>query len=379
MRSTFRASGQIRVDPVDVGVDLAHVRLEGSGERDRAGVRASPAERRDVARRVDSLEAGDDRHPPPIEHLAQARVVDRLDARLRERAVGPHPYLMPEEGARRRPGRVQRDRQQRRAHLLPGRHQRVHLPRVRRRRELPPQREEPVGLPRHRAHHHDHVVPLAPRPRDPLRDRPDPIRGAHARAAVLLDDQAHRAAMLAPFRRAASFLAPEGASVAPTRRKGGRSEGRKGGDGAGQGTAWRLARARRPLPARPPPLGPGKKGRWEVGGVEESEGLAAAAEATAGPGPGGERPSRGPITPVSRSDTSSSPPVSPLPSLPRFRPSSLPASREACAADPPLPDELTAPAPPADPRGSLASPGERRTPRRARAPDRPRSRIRSTR
>ena len=109
-------------------------------------------------------------------------------------------------------------------------------------------------------------------------------------------------------------------------------EGRKVGreeEGAGQGTAWRLARARRPLPARPPPLGPGKKGRWEVGGVEESEGLAAAAEATAGPGPGGERPSRGPTSPCRAATLPPRLPSPPsLPALPRFRPSSLPASRD---------------------------------------------------
>ena len=49
-----------RVDAVHVRIDVAAIRLDGGGDRDRAGVRAAAAERGDAAgRRVDALEAGD--------------------------------------------------------------------------------------------------------------------------------------------------------------------------------------------------------------------------------------------------------------------------------------------------------------------------------
>ena len=61
-----------REDAVDVGEDLAPVRSERGGERDRGRVRAAAAERRHVARRRDALEAGDEHDRAFLERGADA-------------------------------------------------------------------------------------------------------------------------------------------------------------------------------------------------------------------------------------------------------------------------------------------------------------------
>ena len=65
-----------RVDAVDVGVDLALVGRERGRQRDARGVRAAAAQRRDVAVRVDALEAGDDDDRAVGEVAAHALLVD---------------------------------------------------------------------------------------------------------------------------------------------------------------------------------------------------------------------------------------------------------------------------------------------------------------
>ena len=82
-----------RVDAVDVGVDLALVGLERGGQRHAGRVRAAAAERRDVAFRVDALEAGDDDDRARVEVAAHRALVDLEDARLGERVVGQDAHL----------------------------------------------------------------------------------------------------------------------------------------------------------------------------------------------------------------------------------------------------------------------------------------------
>ena len=82
-----------RVDAVDVGVDQAFVGLQRRRDRDRRRVRAAAAERRDVAFRIDALEARDDHDLARVEIGEHALAVDLADARLRERAVGLDRHL----------------------------------------------------------------------------------------------------------------------------------------------------------------------------------------------------------------------------------------------------------------------------------------------
>ena len=79
------------VDAVHVGVDLALVGLQRRGQRHRRGIRAAAAERGDVALAVDPLEARDHRHAARSKIAAQARFVDRVDARACVGRIGQRP------------------------------------------------------------------------------------------------------------------------------------------------------------------------------------------------------------------------------------------------------------------------------------------------
>src|SRR5262249_50230623 len=84
------------VDAVYVGVDFAadfavvavRVVLHDGGQRDGRGVRAAPAQRRDVVVGVDPLKAGDDNDLALVEPLAHPLGRDILDACFGVIAVG---------------------------------------------------------------------------------------------------------------------------------------------------------------------------------------------------------------------------------------------------------------------------------------------------
>ena len=76
------------VDAVDIGVDQAFIRMDGSCHGHGRGVGTAAAQRGDVAFAVDALEAGDDDHPSLLEVLADATVVDGFDAGLGVGIIG---------------------------------------------------------------------------------------------------------------------------------------------------------------------------------------------------------------------------------------------------------------------------------------------------
>ena len=82
----------------DVGVDLAEVGPEGSGERHGGGVRAAPAECRYVALARDALEAGDDRDDAFRERLTKAVAPHLEDACAGVGGVGDDAGLAAGEG-----------------------------------------------------------------------------------------------------------------------------------------------------------------------------------------------------------------------------------------------------------------------------------------
>jgi 2-polyprenyl-6-hydroxyphenyl methylase/3-demethylubiquinone-9 3-methyltransferase len=115
------------VDAVDVGVDLAHVRLERRRHGHRRGVRAAAAEGGDVAGAVDALEARDDRDAAALECLGDGVDVHVADAGARERAVGEDLHLVAEQRHRLAALGVDRHRQQAHRHLLAGGRHHVEL------------------------------------------------------------------------------------------------------------------------------------------------------------------------------------------------------------------------------------------------------------
>ena len=80
-------------DARHVGVDLADVGADRRGERDRGGVRAPAAERRDVARGADALESGHEHDAVLVERVADAIGAHVEDAGLRMRRVGHNARL----------------------------------------------------------------------------------------------------------------------------------------------------------------------------------------------------------------------------------------------------------------------------------------------
>src|SRR5439155_18666149 len=77
-----------RVDAVDVGIDLADVRLERGGEGDGARIRAAATERGYAPLPVHALKAGDDGDRAGADRFPQPLDVDADDPRPAVRAVG---------------------------------------------------------------------------------------------------------------------------------------------------------------------------------------------------------------------------------------------------------------------------------------------------
>jgi hypothetical protein len=107
MRSILRAEGH---NAVHVHINLANVGADRRGDRDRRRVRPAAPERRDVPFGVGALKARHHRDLPGLHGLEQLRIVDVLDARLRERAIRLDPHLMPEQTPRPPAERLNRHR-----------------------------------------------------------------------------------------------------------------------------------------------------------------------------------------------------------------------------------------------------------------------------
>ena len=180
-----------RVDPVDVGVDLAHVRPQRRRQRDGRRVGATAPEGGDPPVGGHALETGDDRHHARGQRLAQRPGVDTHDARLAVCVVRVDADLVTEKRARLDPEPLQHDRGQRRRHLLAGGGEHVGLALVRSRMRRLGQRQQPVGLARHRRDDDHHRVPGSPCPRRPVGDDPNAVDVGDRRAAELLYDERH--------------------------------------------------------------------------------------------------------------------------------------------------------------------------------------------
>jgi hypothetical protein len=179
-----------REDALDVGVDLALVRLQRGGDSHPAGVGPAPAQRGDVAVRADPLEAGQHDHGTPGQLRANPLRADREDPRAGVVVVGLHLDLPARKGPRRNPELAERQRQEPDRDLLPGRDHHVVLAWIGVRGDVVHETDEPVGLPVHRRDDDHHVVPRLLRLHDPPRDVADLVRVAEGGSTVLLDNQA---------------------------------------------------------------------------------------------------------------------------------------------------------------------------------------------
>ena len=100
-RELSRVGHDVRVGgvhAVDIGVDLAHVRLQRRRQRDRGEVGAAPPERRDLVLVREPLESGNDRDLAGVERPPHAIGIDLGDPRLRVRVIGAHADLRAGEG-----------------------------------------------------------------------------------------------------------------------------------------------------------------------------------------------------------------------------------------------------------------------------------------
>ena len=186
---SLRASGHDpRVGAVDaghVGVDLAHLGVHRGGQRDRGGVRAAAAERRDVAGGGHALEAGHEHDQVVVERGADAVRADVEDPRLGVAGVGHDPGLGAGEADRVVAQVVDRHRAQRARDPLAGRQQHVHLARIGRGRDLFGHRDQLVGGLPARGEHRDDAMALLAGGNDAPRGALDALRVGHGGAAEL--------------------------------------------------------------------------------------------------------------------------------------------------------------------------------------------------
>ena len=177
-----------REHAVDVGVNLAGVRIQHRRQRHGRRIAAAAAERRDVEILVDALEAGRDDDLAVVEQLLHPLGRDRLNAGLGVRAVGADADLRAGEAHGLGPERMNRHRHQRDAHLLAGREEHIHLAAGRVVGDLLREVDQHIGLMPHRADDHHDLVAILLRANRPPRRHTNLFRIGDTRAAEFLNN-----------------------------------------------------------------------------------------------------------------------------------------------------------------------------------------------
>ena len=166
-----------------VVTSAAWIRACGAG-RVRAGVRRGRC--RLLAQ---ALEAGDDHDATSIELLVDPARVDVGDPGAAVAAVRGDPRLGAGQGDRRNAERVQRHRHQRRALVLAGREEHVHLARIGFVGDRGGERDQLVGGVAHRRDDDHEVHAGGALTGDPPGDAPDAVGVGERRATEFLDDE----------------------------------------------------------------------------------------------------------------------------------------------------------------------------------------------
>ena len=178
-------------DAVDIGVDLADVRLERCGEGHGRRVGATTTERGDLLGPLaHALEAGDDDDVLLAEGLGDAARGDVDDLGLAVGGVGDDTRLAPREGAHAVPQVGDGHGDESHRHPLTRGEQHVHLARRRDGAHLLREVEQLVGGVSHGRDDDAHVVARLLRLDDAVRHALDALGIGERRTAVLLDNQA---------------------------------------------------------------------------------------------------------------------------------------------------------------------------------------------
>ena len=193
---------------VDVGVDLAHVGVEGGGQRHSGRVRAAAAEGGGVLDLVDALESRDDGDRASLDGAGDALGQNADDRGAPVLGVGQDTRLGAGVGAGRDAELAHRHGEQGHRDALTGGQEDVHLTGGRLRGQGAGHVEELVGGVAHGGDDHDDGVAGLARGDDALGDASHRLNVADGRAAVLLHDQCHVALL--------------GAGLQTTARRGGR-------------------------------------------------------------------------------------------------------------------------------------------------------------
>src|SRR5699024_3084518 len=181
------------VDPVDIGVDLAHVGVERSRQCDGRRIGTTPAERGDVLGLPrHTLEPGDECDVSLVDSLAHAARRDVQDPRVpvyrgcrdTRLRTGERPRLGTLRGDRHRDQRV-------RDPLTRG-EQHIHFALGWGRIHLPGHVQQVIGRVAHRRTHHDDIVTSLLGGDDPLSHLLDTVSILQRRATVLLDHERQR-------------------------------------------------------------------------------------------------------------------------------------------------------------------------------------------
>ena len=174
-----------RVDPADVGVDLAEVGAERGRERDRGRVGAAAAERRHLEGGRDALKAGDEHDRALVERLVDPAGAHLDDLRLAMDGVGDDAGLRAGQRDRLVAEVVDHHRGERARDPFADRDQHVELARVRRGGDLLSELEQLVRRAPHRGEDADDAMPLLARGDEPCCDPLQLLGVADRRAAEL--------------------------------------------------------------------------------------------------------------------------------------------------------------------------------------------------
>ena len=180
------------VDALDVGVDLANIRLMGGCQRHCGGVRTSPAERGDLLTvGIDALKTGHDHNVPAVDALLDAGAPYLSDLGLSVGGISENPGL----GAGQRDGRdvliMERHRQKRHRNAFSSGEQHVHLPGGRSATHVVRQLDQIVCGGTHGRHHDNDIIAATPGVGDPTRHTLDPLGICDGGAAELLNNEGH--------------------------------------------------------------------------------------------------------------------------------------------------------------------------------------------
>ena len=185
------------IDTIDIGVDIAAVRLQCRGKRHRRCVRATAAECRHPPVGSNALETGDNSHLAAGKALAHQRAVDAVDARRAMNVVGADRNLPAEPRTRVDAEILQRDRQKADRHLLAGGDNGVIFAGIMHRTDVACPGHQLVCGPGHCRNNHRHLMPGIDFRFHPRRDIADAIEVADRSATKFLNNKSHFCLMVA--------------------------------------------------------------------------------------------------------------------------------------------------------------------------------------